>query len=261
MPVWLLFGLLMLALSACSVLGTIMGREAHQPPPGMVYVPGGWFLMGSRPEDGRVGIDIGVDEFPQHRVFVKAFSIDQYEVTVGHYRTFVEATGSRPPRVWKDPDYPRPEADHPVIDVSWYDAEAYCRWANKRLPTEIEWEKAARGTDGRLWPWGNRFDPSLTNVAESGIRWTAPVGAASADVSPYGVHGMAGNTMEWTSSWYLPYPGSQLRRATFGETFKVLRGGSWRNPGLPFSRSANRHAVFPHHDLLDQGLRCAKDAG
>jgi formylglycine-generating enzyme required for sulfatase activity len=229
-------------------------------PPGMVYISAGDFLMGSAGQFGLHAMEVGVDEMPQHKVFLKSFWIDQYEVTVADYRNFILATGHRDPSIWADPLYPFPSPFHPVIDVSWFDADAYCRSVGKRLPTEAEWEKAARGTTGRWWPWGDRFDALKTNTLESGTGWTMPVGNVKEDISPYGVHDMAGNAMEWTASWYRAYPGSTLNRAAFGQRYKVMKGGAWNAPAFPFSRAANRHAIAPKWDHPNQGFRCAKDA-
>jgi iron(II)-dependent oxidoreductase len=226
----------------------------------MVYIPAGYFLMGSVQQAGSMMMEAGVDEFPEQRVFLKAYRIDQYEITVDQYRRFTQATGHPLPRIWRDPAYPEALSTHPVIDVSWNDAEAYCQWAGKRLPTEAEWEKATRGTDGRIWPWGDAFDPGKANTLDSGKGWTVPVGNVEGDVSPYGVHDMAGNAMEWTSSWYQAYPGSTLQRAAFGEKYRVMKGGAWNTPALPFSRAANRHAVAPKWDHPNHGFRCAKEA-
>jgi iron(II)-dependent oxidoreductase len=246
--------------------------------PGMVYIPAGNFLMGSTEKDGVVGMEVGLDEMPQHQVYVKGFYIDRYEVTNGQYYAFVVATGGYTPATWdyrQHPsgkvwplDTPPPgEEENPVTDVDWYDAEAYCKWAGKRLPTEAEWEKAARGTDGRLWPWGNTFDPAKVNTLESDKNWSMPVGSYPQGASPYGLYDMIGNAWEWTASWYQAYPGSTLRRAAFGEKYRVLRGGSYLTPLQPFARVAHRYApdLLPMelrdsnwHTGFDVGFRCAK---
>jgi len=255
-------GFAILLVTCGILLGCAMavGIAKERIPPGMVYIPPGYFLMGSVQQLGLRVTEAGVDEFPQHKVSLKAYWIDQDEVTVEQYRRFIQTTRHHPPPIWADPTYPKPTPTHPVIDVSWFDAEAYCRWAGKRLPTEAEWEKAARGTDGRGWPWGEIFDPEKTNVLDSGKGWTVPVGSIEGDLSPYGVIDMAGNAMEWTASWYKPYPASSLGRVAFGEKYRVMKGGAWNSPALPFSRAANRHAVAPKWDHPNQGFRCAKDA-
>ena len=249
------------ALQACSLfsLYPLPFTPHPDPQPGMVNIPPGKFYMGSKPTDGVVGLEIGVDELPQHRRRLPGFFIDRYEVTVDAYRAFVEATDVRPPQVWNDKDFRPPADDHPIIDVNWFEADAYCRWKGKRLPTETEWEKAARGTDGRIWPWGNQWEAGAANVQGDPRRWTAPVGSYSKDQSPYGLYDVAGNAMEWTSSWYLAYPKSQLERAAFGERYKVLKGGSWMSPIYPFSRAANRYAIEPKWDHPHVGFRCAMD--
>ena len=228
-------------------------------PNGMVYIPPGKFLMGSHVIDGKMGLHIGVDEFPPHHRHLPGFFLDQYEVTIGEYRAFTDATGHRPPRIWADTNYPEPSDNHPVIDVSWFDAQAYCQGAGKRLPTEAEWEKAARGVDGQIWPWGNQWEVGAANVQEDPRQWTAPVGSYPKDHSPYGLFDLAGNAMEWTNSWYTAYPGSNLKRAAFGERYKVLKGGSWMSPVFPFTHAANRYAIGPKWDHPHLGFRCAQD--
>jgi iron(II)-dependent oxidoreductase len=223
----------------------------------MVFIPAGPFSMGSKPNPKLAWFEQGVDEAPQHRVKLPAFWIDQYEATQKDYATFVAATGHRQPRVWSD-GYGRRDS-HPVIDVSWGDADAYCRWAGKRLPTEAEWEKAARGEDGRIWPWGDEYHKGAAVLQDTARGQTAPVGSRPEDVSPYGVYDMAGNVMEWTASWYEAYPGSTLARLDFGQKYRVLKGGAWTTPPLPFSRAANRHAIAPKWDHPHFGFRCAKD--
>ncbi len=233
----------------------------------MVLIPAGEFLMGSKPADGAVGIQIGVDELPQQRVFLKGFFIDRYEVTNSRYLAYVEATGAYRPATWKGGRLPDGQENFPVVDTDWYDARAYCAWAGKRLPTESEWEKAARGTDGRLFPWGNQFDLKKANTMESGLGWTKAVGSYPDNVSPYGVYDMIGNVAEWVDDWYHPYPGSTLMRDAFGK-HPVLRGGSWATPVYPFSRVAARlpfeqrpsNERSDHwHTGFDKGFRCAEN--
>jgi iron(II)-dependent oxidoreductase len=243
------------ALVACAS-AVVIPRD---PPPGMVVVPAGWFAMGSAPNPALAWFEQGVDETPQHRVKLPTFWIDRHEVTETAYANFVQQTGHRAPRLWAG-ERPR-RHDHPVSDLSWDDANAYCRWAGKRLPTEAEWEKAARGGDGRLWPWGSDYRAGTANLQDSGRGDTVPVGSYPNDVSPYGVLDMAGNVMEWTASWYEPYQGSTLARPDFGRKYRVLKGGAWTTPPLPFSRAANRHAIAPKWDHPHFGVRCAKDAG
>lgn len=234
---------------------------------GMVFIPSGEFLMGSTEREGRLGFSIGVDEVPQHRVSVDAFFIDRYEVTNRQYQEFVDATGHSAPvdnsmgkYSWKENSPLPDQEDLPVTQVSWYDAGAYCKWTGKRLPTETEWEKAARSTDGRQWPWGNKFHENACNTKHITQGEILPVGSVPDDRSPYGVFDMCGNVSEWTSSWYLPYPKSSLKRESFGETYKVTRGGSWVMPALPYSRSAYRANTFiPDYKHRGIGFRCAKD--
>ena len=254
-----------------------------------VYIPAGPFLMGSTEKDGKVGVFVGVDEVPQHKVKMPGYYIDKYEVTTTQYKKFLDATGHEPPGdkhhpevyPWKKEGGVPPElADHPVIYVSWFDAEAYCKWAGKRLPTEAEWEKAARGTDGRIWPWGNTFDPAKANVREYWLvvynrekdtgtiqkrdySGTMSVGSFPQGVSPYGVYDMTGNVAEWTASWYKAYPGSPIEgeRKAFGEVVRVFRGGSSVLEGNLYGRAAHRtQATIPEKKHRSLGFRCAKDA-
>jgi len=252
----------------------------------MVSVPAGGFLMGSTDRDGRIGFDIGVDELPQQKVYVRAFTIDRYEVTEAQYLRFLEATGSKKfPGYWKEAGradhFPEGYDNYPVSDVDWFDAVRYCHWVGRRLPTEAEWEKAARGTDGRLWPWGDRFEAGRANTLESSAGWKAPAGqehyqvpgwkapiaSHPEDVSPYGVYDMAGNVREWTATAYRSYPGNPLRTVKESGSFKIIRGGSYLTEAA-FSRTAARLAVLPTvgprekdgwHSDYTYGFRCAKD--
>ncbi len=227
----------------------------------MILIPGGEFIMGSDAQDGKLGFEISVDSVPKRRVKVKAYSIDRHEVTVAQYREFVEATGHEQPAIWKDYEmfgYPPPEDRHPVVDVNFYDAQDYCRWAGKRLPNEAEWEKGARGTDGRIFPWGNDLSPDDVTTEDRGRHFTTAVGSMKKDVSTYGVYDMAGNAMEWTASVYEPYPGG-IRQFKPDKRFRVLRGGSWSMPAQPFARTSHRHFRLAALAQPDFGFRCAKD--
>lgn len=235
----------------------------------MVFIPSGEFPMGSSEKDGKVGQAIGVDEIPQHSINLDGFYIDRYEVTNRQYKEFVDAADYPPPPEdkfhgvysWEGNFPPGGQEDIPVTGVNFHDAASYCQWAEKRLPTEAEWEKAARGTDGRQWPWGNDFKEEACNTKYTGHGKILTPGSVAGDISPYGVFDMCGNVSEWTDSWYLPYPGSKLQRESFGETYKVVRGGSWVMPPFPYSRTAYRaNSYRPDYRHRGIGFRCVKDA-
>ncbi|HID61327.1 MAG TPA: formylglycine-generating enzyme family protein [Anaerolineae bacterium] len=220
----------------------------------MVEIPAGPFTMGS---------DTGEpDEAPAHEVDLPSFEIDQFEVTNANFAQFVEATGYQTDaekegrsKSWRDAA--EGKDNHPVVYVSWNDAVAYCEWLGKRLPTEAEWEKAARGTDGRMYPWGDEWDPSKANVKETGLRGTAVVGSFGAGASPYGVEDMAGNVWEWTADWYEPYPGSTYHTEYYGQKFKVVRGGGWFEMADAV-RTTNRDLTSINATNDDIGFRCAR---
>ena len=153
-------------------------------PGGMVRVPAGEFLMGSDPHKDRAA---GPQELPQHPVYVEVFEIDRYEVPNVEYLRFVLATGADWPQFWRAKPFTDKMALHPVINVSWLEADAYCRWTGKRLPTEAEWEKAGRGEGKRKYPWGDKFVPGLANVdgSEDGYKYLAPPGSFEGGRSPY----------------------------------------------------------------------------
>ena len=220
----------------------------------MVEIPAGPFTMGT--DEG------SPDETPAHEVDVPAFRMDKFEVTNVDFVTFVEATGyqtdaekSGASRIWRD-EYGSAKDNHPVVRVTWNDAVAYCEWLGKRLPSEAEWEKAARGPEGFVYPWGNDWDPTQANVKESGIRGTTAVG--SYPPNGYGLHDLAGNVWEWTSDWYQAYPGNTQPDPFYGEEFRVVRGGGWFEEG-PQLVTYNRNAADPDATANDDlGFRCAK---
>ena len=230
---------------------------AQSKDPSMAVVPAGEFTMGSQTGDS--------DEQPAHQVYVDTFSIDKYEVTVAQYAAFLQAKGVEPPPDWKTMNQPAHQK-RPATNMDWVDAYGYCKWAGKRLPTEAEWEKAARGTDGRLYPWGNDPPTPLhANYAKIGSNshgTLLPVGTLEAGKSPYGVYDMAGNVWEWVSDWYDNdfYKNSPSQNPTGPPRggFKVIRGGSW-NSNPRTLRSADRYWDPPSfRSLYAPGFRCAK---
>lgn len=268
-----------LLISTSLILISCKDEKPSQKIPGMAYVPSGKFIMGSKGTidrqghddgDGVIGEQIGVDELPQHKESLpKGFYIDILETTNADYKKFVDATCHRTPdnpghdydrAIWKGGTYPDDMEDYPVSLVNYADAETYCKWRGKRLPTEQEWEKACRGESGKRWPWGDEFDVTKANTRELELKRSSIAGGFPSDVSPYGVLDMSGNVREWTSSWYKPYPGSTLKRETFGETLKVVRGGSWVHLSQPESRCGARGISIPDTRHRSIGVRCAKDA-
>ena len=165
---------------------------------GMVLIPAGEFMLGSEDDD----IHAEDDERPQRVIALPDYYIDQFEVTNIEYKRFMDATGYPAPPHWKEGRYREDDDFDPVVEVTWWDATAYARWAGKRLPTEEEWEKAARGPNGRRFPWGDDYDSHLANSGRSLV----PANAYIEGASPYGVVNMAGNAAEWTATPYEPYP-------------------------------------------------------
>ncbi len=222
----------------------------------MAVVPAGTFIRGSSTGDA--------DEQPVHQVYLDSFYIDMYQVSVRHYARFLEATTHDAPPDWGIMNRPQHQT-RPVANVDWMDADAYCKWVGKRLPTEAEWEKAARGTDGRTYPWGNESPTGLH--ANSGREiWSShaaltPIGMLEGGKSPYGIYDMAGNVWEWVSDWYDPdYYKTGLRHNPAGPLMgwsKVIRGGSWGS-GPKDLRTSDRDTHVPSARGLGTGFRCAK---
>lgn len=218
----------------------------------MVRVPAGEFLMGSPPGEGEPA------ERPQRRVHVSEFLIDKTEVTWRQFRKFVAAKGSELPRIpiWGTPD------DYPASFILWEEAQEYCQWAGGRLPTEAEWEKAARGTDGRRYPWGNEWDPQHCNSISGGPHRPERVSSFPECVSPYGVLDMAGSMWEWCADRYGEnYYAEGAARDPEGPTsgrLRVMRGGAWMSQPM-WLRAAYRFKAAPTSRNADHGFRCAQD--
>jgi iron(II)-dependent oxidoreductase len=246
----------------------------------MILIPDGQFTMGSPKGEGYD------NEHPQHTVVLDAFYIDKYEVTNVQYKKFMDATGHEAPEFWSDEKYNRP--NQPVVGVTWHDAAAYAKWAGKRLPTEAEWEKAARGTGGRRYPWGSQWNSLKCNFGSEsdGYKYTAPVGSFLTGRSPYGAMDMAGNVWEWCADWYdenyygpspeqdsdaknsaSTIPPSPLSPPSPQEnpegpdsgSMRVLRGGSWADPPRWSLRCAHRHRDYPSSRSSVRGFRCVAD--
>ena len=216
----------------------------------MARIPAGAFVMGDNQGEP--------DESPEHRVELKTFWMDITEVTYLLYEKCVAVGKCKPAEKYPDMTDPK----QPVVGVSWDDAAAYCAYARKRLPTEAEWEKAARGTDGRAYPWGQTIDCTKANYRECGVGHTLPVGSYLEVASPYGMLDMAGNAWEWVADYYDPeyYPVSppQNPKGPDSGKYRVARGGSWARP-LYGMRSADRGAFKPETRSDDIGFRCAMD--
>jgi formylglycine-generating enzyme required for sulfatase activity len=220
-----------------------------------VDIPGGGVPVGRDPVARRQ--DALADEIPAHVVELAGFELSVTPVTNAQYAVFVAETGWEPPPHWRGERPPPGLADHPVTWVDWHDADAFCRWVGGRLPSEAEWEKAARGTDGRAYPWGDDADVSRAVVGR-GMKagTTEPAGSHPEGASPYGLLDMAGNVWEWTASWYGPYPDP----VALG-TERVLRGGSYATPDLRLARCAARSRSHPSRRQSHIGFRVARGGG
>lgn len=237
----------------------------------LLYVPAGEFLMGASPSDP----DASDSEKPRHQVLLEAFWIDRTEVTNRMYRLCVNADECNPPERRSSFDDPN-QADQPVVWVSWPGAEEYCQWAGRRLPTEAEWEGAARGTDERTFPWGssgpagqlvNFADQSLKEdwadrSVDDGFEYAAPVGSYPSGASPYGALDMAGNVWEWVGDWfdsayYLDSPKENpAGPSSSAAGTHVVRGGSFLS-NVRNLRTAYRYGYSPTTAAADLGFRCA----
>jgi formylglycine-generating enzyme required for sulfatase activity len=236
----------------------ILPRE-HSFEPEMILIPAGDFLMGSDPAKDKNAED---REQPQHTLHLPDYYIARTPITNAQYAAFVKATGHKQPKQWEGRKPPRGKKEHPVGSDTWLDAVAYCTWLAQltgkpyRLPSEAEWEKAARGTDGRIYPWGDRWDPKRCSSMEGGKGDTTPVGAYPNGASPYGLLDMAGNVWEWTLSLRRDYPyDPRDGREDLGAAgSRVVRGGSWSRDQR-YARCACRNWFIPGPWGLSLGVR------
>jgi len=234
----------------------------------MVFIPAGEFGMGC-PE--ALGQDCEKDEKPYHRVYLRAYCIDRFEVTTGDYEACGKAGKCRPTPNGEECSLGRKDRRrHPINCINWDRAEAYCRWKGKRLPTEAEWEKAARGNDDRIYPWGNTpptceyaVFPEQKEETGCGKKRTWEVGSKPRGASPYGLMDMAGNVLEWVADWYNPLyyyksPPQDPPGPVIG-SLRILRGGDWRHGSPHTLRVFDRNPIIGAFWYYNWGFRCAQD--
>lgn len=256
----------------------------------MVFVSAGKFVFGTPlTDEAGLGASMGIpkplyrDAQPELKPFLKGYYIDRFEVTNRRYRKFLEDLPTHPdykplidklgyyapPKDWQDTHFPEGMGDHPVVWVSWFDTANFCQWAGKRLPTEKEWERAARGTEGRAYPWGNTFERDRANLPNKiGSKVPlAKVGSYPKGATPSGVHDMVGNAWEWVDGDYAPYSGNAFQFEDFNRGFKVIRGASMSDIGhfpgdfyaqvlKEFARAGYRQYANPDQGASDVGFRC-----
>ena len=245
----------------------------------MVHIPSGHFLFGTNKKDEAAeALSLGIpkpwyaDETPQQKIFLKGFYIDTFEVTNERYKKFVDDVGAIPPGNWKDKNYPEGKAKEPVTWVTWFDAANFCQWANKMLPTEKQWERAAKGNGGNEYPWGNEFQPEFANLSKRAGSKNKPVAVGSfpKSATKEGVHDLVGNVWEWVNDDYKPFKGSTYKSEYYDSGYKVLRGHSasdighfpgalYDNAIKMFARSGHRQFANPDEPGPDLGFRCASE--
>lgn len=253
-------------LTLCLLLGIVPAYGEHPPverdPSPMIKIPSGAFIMGSGDTTGRP------DERPRQKIFLDGFMIDKFEVTNAQYLAFIAATGHKEPfNVYGEGSLFNMKGieTRPVVQVTWHDAADYCQWVGKRLPTESEWEKSARGTDARVYPWGD--EPPSSTRANFDREWVGgdtlmPVGSYPNGVSPYGVNDLSGNAREWVQDWYeedyYRYIPDRNPKGPISGLLKVIRGGSWHSfePDLRTAARGKGGFALKTHGT---GFRCARD--
>lgn len=231
---------------AKSSLSPALNSADTTPPLGMVYIPGGKFQMGAEGSN--------LLEGPVHEVAVASFFMDRTEVTNEQYAAFIKATNHTAPTDWKDGMYPEGAGRLPVVRVSWQDANDYARWAGKRLPTEAEWEFAARANDGRRYPWGAQWDTTKANTIENTLNHPVAVGSYANAAHPFGLLDMAGNVWEWTAGDVVSYQDPTIIKAPG----KVIRGGAFYT-SKDRATTTYRSFALPNSQAVGIGFRCVKD--
>ena len=285
-----------LVLGALVMCGTPLLSWAHESGPdnplegNMVFIPAGQFVFGTNlTDESGLNASMGIpkplylDAHPEHKPFLKGFYIDRFEVTNLRYQKFLEDLPTHPeykvmieklgyyspPKGWEKNQFPEGQGDLPTVWVSWFDAANFCQWAGKRLPTEKEWERAARGTQGQAYPWGNEFDRNRANLPNKiGSKVAlSKVGAFPKGANSEGAEDLIGNAWEWTDGDYAPYPSNTFQFEDFNQGYKVIRGASVSDIGhfpgefyakvlKEFARSGYRQYADPSQGASDVGFRC-----
>ena len=245
----------------------------------MIYIPSGHFLFGTNKKDEFAeALSLGIpkpwyaDETPRQKIFLKGFYIDKFEVTNERYKKYVDDLGAAPPENWKNNDFPEGKNKEPVIWVTWFDAANFCQWAKKVLPTEKQWERAAKGTEGNEYPWGNQYQSDIANLSKRAGSKNKPVivGSFPKSATKEGAHDLVGNVWEWVEDDYKPYKGSTYKNNYYASGYKILRGHSasdighfpgamYTNAIKMFARSGYRQFANPDEPGPDVGFRCVSE--
>lgn len=245
----------------------------------MIYIPSGHFFFGTNKKDEIAeALSLGIpkpwyaDETPRQKIFLKGFYIDKFEVTNERYKKFVDDLGAAPPENWKNNNFPEGKNKEPVIWVTWFDAANFCQWAKKVLPTEKQWERAAKGTEGNEYPWGNEYQSDIANLSKGAGSKNKPVtvGSFPKSATKEGVHDLVGNVWEWVEDDYRPYKGSTYKNNYYNSGYKILRGHSasdighfpgtmYTNAIKMFARSGYRQFANPDEPGPDVGFRCVSE--
>jgi len=245
----------------------------------MIYIPSGHFFFGTNKKDEIAeALSLGIpkpwyaDETPRQKIFLKGFYIDKFEVTNERYKKFVDDLGAAPPENWKNNNFPEGKNKEPVIWVTWFDAANFCQWAKKVLPTEKQWERAAKGTEGNEYPWGNEYQSDIANLSKGAGSKNKPVAVGSfpKSATKEGVHDLVGNVWEWVEDDYRPYKGSTYKNNYYNSGYKILRGHSasdighfpgtmYTNAIKMFARSGYRQFANPDEPGPDVGFRCVSE--
>ena len=245
----------------------------------MIHIPSGHFIFGTNEKDDVAeALSMGIpkpwyaDESPRKKIFLKGFYIDTFEVTNERYKKYVDDLGAVPPNNWKDNNFPDGKNKDPVTWVTWFDAANFCQWAQKKLPSEKQWERAAKGAKGNEYPWGNKFQHGIANLSKNAGSKNQPVkvGSYPQSTSKEGVHDLVGNVWEWVEDDYGPYKGSKYKNDYYDSGYKVIRGHSASDighfPGIlykkaiqMFARSGYRQFTKPDEPGPDVGFRCSSE--